>query len=405
MMERFDLVIAGGGAAGLSLALAVKAAAGSQLSVAVCDPSEERQAQGDSRAYAIVAGACRFFDSFGAWPLMREAAQPILGMEITDSALEEPYRAPFLEFLQQDKGDGIRPHMLPNGAIVSALLKRARDLGVALLPVSISAFRVAGARIEAQAGERRFSARLLVAADGRGSKLREAAGIAYYGWKYPQTAIVGTVHHTLPHEGIAVQHFLPSGPFALLPLTGNRCSIVWSEKHEIARRMLGLDADELLEEVNRRAAGRFGTITAFDKPEAFPLSLGIARTFVSERLALLGDAAHGMHPIAGQGLNYGLRGAAALAEAIIDAARLGLDIGSEDVLKGYEQARRPDVMSMVVTTETLNRLFSNDNGALRIVRDFGLGVVNRLPGLKSRLMAEAAGQGALAPRAFRGLPV
>ena len=405
MTERFDLVIAGGGAAGLSLALAVKAAAGTALSVAVCDPSEARQAQGDSRAYAIVAGARRFFQSFGAWEGMAAEAQPMLGMEVTDSALEAPYRQPFLNFLGNDEADGPFAHMLPNGVLVTALLARAQALDVTLLPLGISGFDSAGARVHARAGDRLLSARLLVAADGRGSKLREAAGIPYYGWRYPQTAIVGTIHHSLAHEGIAVQHFLPSGPFAMLPLRGNRSSIVWSEEHDIARRMLALEAEELLEEVNRRAAGRFGTITAFERPEAFPLSLGIARSFAGERLALLGDAAHGMHPIAGQGLNYGLRGAAALCEAIIDAARLGLDIGSAEVLATYERARRPDVMTMVAATETLNRLFSNDLGPLRVMRDIGLGLVNRLPGLKRRVMAEAAGDSAPAPRAFRGLPV
>ena len=405
MAETYDVVIAGGGAAGLSLALALDAVAGKALSVAICDPALAASARGDSRAYAIVAGARRFFDSFGAWQAMEGHAEPIRRMEITDSGLEERVRPLMLGF--DEAGTDAEPfaHMLPNGAILAALMARAQATGIALLPASVSSFECDGARISAIAGDRRISARLLVAADGRGSRLREAAGIPYYGWSYPQTAIVGTISHSLPHEGVAVQHFLPSGPFALLPLRGNQASIVWSERHEIARRLLALPADDLLAEVDKRAAGRLGTITAFQDVAAFPLSLGIARRFVAPRFALLGDAAHGYHPLAGQGLNYGLRGAAALAETIIDAARLGLDIGSQTALEPYETARRPDVMAMVAATEALNRLFSTDSGPVRAIRDIGLGLVNRMPRLKSRFLEEAAGASGMAPRAFRGLPI
>lgn len=248
-----------------------------------------------------------------------------------------------------------------------------------------------------------MNARLLVAADGRASRLREQAGIAYYGWAYPQSAIVGTITHSLEHEGIAVQHFLPSGPFAMLPLKGGyRSSIVWCEPPEVAKRLLAGDPDDLLREVDLRSAGRFGVVTEIADAAAFPLSLGVARQFVGPRLALLGDAAHGIHPLAGQGLNYGLRGAASLAETILDAARLGLDIGSEAALAPYERARRPDVISIALATETLNRLFSTDLGPVKMVRELGLGLIERMPGLKQRMMQQAAGANALAPRAFRG---
>ena len=402
MIHSHDVVIAGGGAAGLSLALALKSVAGKALSVAIADPALAAGARGDARAYAIVAGARRFFDSFGAWEAMADAAEPIRRMDITDSGLEESVRPLMLGFDADADEDGPFAHMVPNGVILTALLMQARRADIALIPASIDSFALDGGRITANAADHRLSARLLVAADGRASRLREAAGIPYYGWHYPQTAIVGTITHSLPHEGVAVQHFLPSGPFALLPLRGNRASIVWSERPEIARRLLALPAEDLLAEVDRRAAGRFGTVTAFDDASAFPLSLGIARRFIAPRLALLGDAAHGYHPLAGQGLNYGLRGAAALAETIIDAARLGLDIGSETALESYETARRPDVMAMAAATEALNRLFSNDNGPVRMIRDLGLGLVNRMPRLKTRFLHEAAGASGMAPRAFRG---
>lgn len=405
MTRQFDLVIAGGGAAGLSLALAVKSVAGKALSVALCDPDLAAPARGDSRAYAIVAGARRFFDSFGAWEAMAGAAEPMTGMEVTDSALEEIVRPLMMDFSTPADASEPFAHMLPNGVILAALRARAATLGLTLLPHPVTAARTDGPSIIATVDGQPLTARLVVAADGRASRLREAAGIPYYGWRYPQTAIVGTIDHTLPHNGIAVQHFLPSGPFAILPLQGNRSSIVWNEEPETASRLLKLAPDDLLAEVDRRAAGRFGTVTAFRDTAAFPMAIGIARRFSAGRLALLGDAAHGYHPIAGQGLNYGLRGAAALAEAILDSARLGLDIGAATTLETYEQARRPDVMAMAAATEALNRLFSNDIGPVRMLRDLGLGLVSRIPGAGARLMAEAAGNGALAPRSFRGQPL
>ncbi|HRK23328.1 MAG TPA: FAD-dependent monooxygenase [Beijerinckiaceae bacterium] len=405
VIDDVDVVIAGGGAAGLALALALNVAAGSALKVAVCDPELARDRRGDSRAYAIVAGAIRFFDSIGAWQAMRDEAQPILRMEITDSRLEDLVRMPLLTFGAATQDEAPPAMMLANGTILAALMARARSAGLSLFSEPVSGFDQTGGRIAAIVGGRRLRARLLVIADGRGSRLRERAGIAYHGWRYPQTAIVGTIHHTLDHEGVAVQHFLPAGPFALLPLKGRRCSIVWNERPETVERLLRCDSDDLVTEIDRRAAGRFGTVTRVEGLASFPMSIGIARRFVGPRLALLGDAAHGFHPIAGQGLNYGLRGAAALAETIIDAARLGLDIGSETALGPYEAARRPDVMAMAAATETLNRLFSNDFGPLRAIRDLGLSLVDRLPGLGARFMQEAAGDSSRAPRAFRGLPI
>lgn len=400
--DRVDVLIAGGGAAGLSLALALKQAAGRALSVLIADPALAEATRGDSRAYAIVSGSRRFFDSFDAWEQMATDAEPIQRMEITDSSLEDIVRPLLLGFAGGATPDDPFAHMVPNGVILAALVARAKALDIPLLTQDVRSARPDGGWQVADVGGQTIRARLVVAADGRASRLREAAGISYFGWSYPQVAIVGTVTHSLPHEGVAVQHFLPSGPFALLPLKGNHCSIVWSERLEVANRLLTSHPDDLLAEVDRRSAGRFGSIRAFKDVASFPLSLGIARTFVGERLALLGDAAHGYHPLAGQGLNYGLRGAAALAETIIDAARLGLDIGAPDVLANYESNRRPDAMAMAAATEALNRLFSTDSGPLRHVRDLGLGLVNRAPRLKARLLDEAAGAGGLAPRVFRG---
>jgi 2-octaprenyl-6-methoxyphenol hydroxylase len=221
-------------------------------------------------------------------------------------------------------------------------------------------------------------------------------------WEYPQTALVATVRHERPHDGVAVEHFLPGGPFAILPLTGNRSSLVWTERREDARKLMAVDEFVFLVELERRFGHRLGALELDGPRQAFPLSLTLARDFVRPRFALLGDAAHGIHPIAGQGLNLGFRDAAALAETLVDAHRLGLDIGALDVLRRYERWRRFDTWQMGVTTDVLNRLFSNDFGPVRAIRDIGLGMVDRMPRLKSLFIGEAAGLGGARPKLLRG---
>lgn len=260
-------------------------------------------------------------------------------------------------------------------------------------------------RAELSTGET-LTADLLVACDGARSRLREAARIGWVGWSYPQVGIVATIAHARPHEGRAFEHFLPSGPFAILPLRdggalGHRSSIVWTERKADAEALLSGDADEVLGEITRRFTLDLGEIALEHGPHSYPLSLGLARAFQAERLALLGDAAHVIHPIAGQGLNLGLADAAALAEGVSDAMRLGLDPGSPDVLKAYERARRFDTLAMAAATDGLNRLFSNDALPLRLARDFGLGLVDKLPGLKGFFIREAAQQRQSVPRLMR----
>ena len=254
-----------------------------------------------------------------------------------------------------------------------------------------------------RAGLRRHAAAaLLVAADGIRSKLRALAGIKTVTWSYPQTAMVATVRHERPHGGIAVEHFLPGGPFAILPLKGNRSSLVWTERKSEAEKLMASDDFVFVVELERRFGHRLGAIELEGGRGAYPLGLILARDFVRPRFALLGDAAHGIHPIAGQGLNLGFRDAAALAETIVDAYRLGLDIGSLEVLRRYEQWRRYDTFQMGVMTDVLNRLFSNDFGPLRAMRDIGLGIVDRLPKLKQMFIGEAAGLGGALPKLLKG---
>ena len=258
-----------------------------------------------------------------------------------------------------------------------------------------------GVAVELADGSRLRTA-LLVAADGRRSRLREAAGIKVVNWSYAQTGIVVTVRHEKPHQGRAVQHFLPGGPFAILPLTGNRSCITWTESADRAREILALDDAGFLREVERRFDYRLGSVALAGPLAGWPLDMHLARALVANRFALISDAAHGVHPIAGQGLNLGLRDVAALAEVIADAARLGLDFGSLATLERYERWRRLDSAISAAAFDALNRLFSNDVTVLRTARDFGLGLVDRMPGLKQLFVAEAAGLTGEVPKLLRG---
>jgi 2-octaprenyl-6-methoxyphenol hydroxylase len=298
--------------------------------------------------------------------------------------------------------------MVEGGDLTGAIVEACAAAGVTLKPAGVKGFRTGpdAIRVEIEGGEP-LSAALLVAADGARSRLREQAGIGWIHWPYDQSGIVATVTHERDHEGRAVEHFLPSGPFAILPLTpggalGHRSSIVWTERRDAVPHLLALSEADFLEELERRFGLQLGRIAVETKPQAFPLSFGVARSFVAERLALLGDAAHVIHPIAGQGLNVGFHDAAALAEIVADAVRLGLDPGGADVLGGYERARRVDVTAMGAVTDGLNRLFSNDLLPVRLIRDLGLGLVDRLPAAKRFFMREAAGASRAGPRLLRG---
>ncbi len=293
--------------------------------------------------------------------------------------------------------------MVENGALNRALREVAIETGVKLMPVSVESFEVGSdAIVVALSDATRLTARLLVAADGARSKLRALAGIATVSWTYGQSGIVATIEHEREHGGRAEEHFLPGGPFAILPLTGKRSSIVWTEPIEEAERLIGLPASSFHDELERRFGLKLGEIEVVSKPAAHKLEFSVARRFIADRFALLGDAAHVIHPIAGQGLNLGLRDAAALAECVADAARLGLDPGAPEALTRYERWRRFDTLSMGIATDGLNRLFSNRSDLLRFARDVGLGIVDRVPVLKDFFVGEAAGLTGEVPKLLRG---
>lgn len=403
--QRYDAVMAGGGLAGLTLALALRQGLGDSARLAVADPAfaAPQPASTDLRASAIAAGARRLFEALGVWERVERDAQPILAMEITDSKLGDAARPVFLSFDGEVEPGEPFAHMLPNAVLQDAMTDLARERGVALLPTRIAGFTPGPARSALQLADgAEASASLLAACDGGRSKLRALAGIGVTGWSYHQSALVMTVGHERPHEGKAMEHFLPAGPFAMLPLTGNRCSIVWTEATDTAARLLKLPRVLLLDELEQRFGLELGEIEILDEPKAFPLGFQMTRSFIGERLALVGDAAHTIHPIAGQGINMGLRDVAALAEAATDAARLGLDIGGPDVLERYQRWRRFDTLAMGVATDGLNRLFGLRSDAVRLARDVGLGLVERLPALKGFFIRDAAGIGGRAPRLLRG---
>jgi 2-octaprenyl-6-methoxyphenol hydroxylase len=403
MTQRTDMLIGGAGFAGLALAIALREALGEEFAVTVADPALAHDTSRDPRASAIAAAARRLFEAIGVWQAVEAEAQPMLDMLITDSKLHDVVRPSFLTFGGEVEPGEAFAHMIENRLLVDALVAKAKELGIDLRPTAVSSFeQQPNAILVRLANGDTQQAKLLVGADGARSNIREQADIASYGWDYGQSAIVTTVGHERPHNGRAEEHFLPGGPFAILPLTGNRSSIVWTERTPDAERLVARSDYDFREELERRFGLHLGEIEVVGPRRAFSLGLYTARSFIAERIALIGDAAHIIHPIAGQGLNMGLRDVAALAEAVADAARLGLDIGGATVLERYQRWRRFDTVMMGVATDGLNRLFSNHSDVLRLVRDIGLGLVDRMPPLKRMFIREAAGFTGELPKLLRG---
>ncbi len=418
--NQVDVLIAGGGFAGLTLAIALRQGLGPSFSVMVADPALGASHADDERASAIVAAARRLFEALDVWRSVAGESQPILDMVVTDSRLGDAVRPAFLTFAGEIEPGEPFAHMIENRYLIAALAAKAREVGVELQPTAVVKFsspsppleregrpplggRSATHRLDVELADgSAIATRLLAAADGGRSTIRQGAGIATHGWDYGQSAIVINVGHERDHEGRAEEHFLPAGPFAILPLKGRRSSIVWTEHTVEADRIMALPGDAFHAELERRFKLHLGEITVAGARRKHSLGFFVARSFIAERIALVGDAAHVIHPIAGQGLNMGLKDVAALAEVIVDAARLGLDPGSATVLDRYQRWRRFDTMAMGVATDGLNRLFSNRSDVLRLARDVGLGLVDRVPNLKRLFIREAAGLLGEVPKLLRG---
>lgn len=410
----FDVAIVGGGLVGCVAALCFDKFGADDFKTLVLERgdllNEDRGfGRNRGRAYALSESSRVLLDMLGLWEAMAPFAQPIVEIDITDSALDSPLRPVFLNFHGEigmgKPGAYIIEHEHLAGPIYRAL--GAGDHITVCERSGVQGFEAGPAHVDITVGAARCQAGLLIGADGRGSFVREQAGIQTQSSDYDQDGIVVSVALSRPHEGKAVQHFLPAGPFAILPLVGddaheNRASLVWSEKRGLAGDMCALSDEAFEQEVNKRFAPKLGTVKVAGPRAHFPLSLMVAHSFIGPRVALIGDAAHGVHPLAGQGMNIGLRDVAALVEIVVETKRLGLDFGAQIALERYQQWRRFDGVMSAFAMDGLNRLFSNDQPLLRELRGFGLRLVDRVPPLKDFFVKEAAGVNGDVPLLMQG---
>src|SRR5437868_4013549 len=402
---------------GLPLGLAL---AQGGLKVVIADaapPAHQLDPKFDGRVSALAYASVRMLTALGVWESLAPHAQPIREILVTDGQAGKPASPFSLHFDAQEVGADSLGHIAENRHIRAALYQAvdaAPNLEL-LAPAMVKTLTVEpGGAIVRLADDEEISAALVIAADGRDSPLRAQMGVQVIGWSYPQTGIVATVEHERPHNGVAYEHFLPSGPFAILPMTSassseavgqhkaNRSSLVWTEAKTKAPALLALDEAGFNEELSRRFGAHLGRTRSAGPRWSYPLSFHLARDFVRPRFALAGDCAHGIHPIAGQGLNLGLKDAAALAEVLLDAGRLGRDIGALDTLKRYERWRRFDSFALAASTDALNRLFSNDIAPLRHLRDLGLGIVDSIGPARRFFMRHAGGDVGKLPRLMKG---
>ena len=407
MTKMHDVLIAGGGLNGPALALALSQAG---LSVAVVDPRPAQDRAGDTfdgRAYALAVSSQRLLKALGLWEGLAANSQPIRQVKASQGGAGEGAAPFFLHFDSAETEEGPVGHMLEDRFLYKALLGAMQGSVTHLPGLAVTDQRVdqAGVTVTLSDG-RQMRARMLVGADGRGSGVAKRAGITRRGWDYGQTALVAALDHDLPHDGIAQQYFMATGPLAILPLPGNRSSVVWSETQANAQAILQLDDADFLNVLRPRFGDFLGDISLAGARFSYPLSLSLADRYAVARVALVGDAAHGVHPIAGQGLNLGLRDVAALAQVLVEAARRGEDIGSELVLQRYQSWRRFDATALALGMDSVNRLFATDNPVVSAVRGLGMGMVTAMPALRRGFMRQAAGLSVdPMPRLLTGRPL
>lgn len=408
MTQKTDILITGGGLNGNALALAL---ANAGLSVAIVDPqplSTHNAVDFDGRGYALSLASQRLLRAVGVWETVSNNAQPILEIKVTDGRPNSGPSPMVLEFDHAEIEEGPMGFMVEDRflrrAFLSAIAENSLITQITEDSVTAQSTTQFGVTVTLASGKT-LSASVLVGCDGRASGTAERAGIKRTGWGYGQSALVCAIEHERPHNGIAHQYFMPSGPLAILPVTGDRSSIVWTESTAEAARINALNDADYLDVLRPRFGDFLGEIDLAGKRFSYPLALTLANSFVADRVALVGDAAHGVHPISGQGLNAGIKDIAALTEVLALAKRRGEDIGRLDVLTRYQQWRRFDTTTLAIATDSFNRLFSNDNGLLRAGRDIGLGLVNSLPALRRSFIREAAGLTGDMPKLLQGRPI
>lgn len=402
-MDRNDVIILGGGLVGLTLAIALDAHGLTSVVIDPADPEAQLAAGFDGRASAIASASWRMLKAIGVGARLEGQGCPIRRIEVRDGLSRESLK------FDADPDDDPLGIMFENRAVRAALRVRAlaSDALTLLAPARpIEVTRDAhGVRVTLDDGQI-VTGSLLVGAEGRRSPTREASGIRIAQWKYDHVAMIASITHDRPHENIAQEIFYPAGPFALLPmLPGNRCCIVWTVKAADAPAMLDLPERAFLAEAQKRMGGMLGEIALASPRSSYPLGYHHAATITADRLALIGDAAHGIHPIAGQGLNLGLRDVAALTEVLVEGARLGLDPGDAQLLARYERWRALDALLVGASTDGLTRLFGLPGGTPRAIRRFGLAAVEKIAPLKDYFMAEARGESGQMPRLLQGMDV
>jgi 2-octaprenyl-6-methoxyphenol hydroxylase len=409
MTKETDILIVGGGLTGPSLALAL-ADAGLSVTLVDARPAPARTTRDfDGRAYSLAVGSKWLLHMVGVWEQVRDLAEPIRRVEAGDGAGHGPNSPFFLGFDSADLEEGPMGFMLEDRHLYAALMTRMGEHPMVRLisGSTITGQTIAGNRAHGtlDTGEV-LTARLLIGCDGRTSGTAQRANIRRQGWDYGQTALVCAVAHDKSHDGVARQVFLKGGPLAMLPLKGgHHSSIVWTESKAAAAHIAALPDQGYLAEVQSRVGQHLGNMTLAGNRFTYPLSLSLAERFVADRLALVGDAAHGVHPIAGQGLNLGMRDVGALAQVLVEAARRGEDIGAPDVLARYERWRRSDATTLALGMDVVNSLFSNDNALLKTARTLGLKAVASVPSLRRAFQREAAGLSGDVPRLLAGRPI
>ena len=403
-----DILIVGGGLNGPALALAAASGGLSSIIIDALPLATRRKPAFDGRAYALSLTSVRMLEVLGIWPAVKGDAQPMLDIKVSDGKPGEGAAALHVHFDHHEIAEGPMGHMLEDRYLRRALLDavKASKLITQIAPATVEAQEISASHAEVSLSTGKvLRGRVLVGCDGRRSGVAMRAGIARTGHDYHQSGLVCAVSHEKPHNGVAYQQFMPSGPLAILPLTGDRSAIVWTETSARAAVIAAMSDRDFMAELRPRFGGFLGEIKLVGKRFSYPLNLTVANEFARTRLALVGDAAHGIHYLAGQGLNLGLRDVAVLAEVLLEAARRGEDIGNALVLARYARWRGVDTAALTASTDLINKLFSNDNPLLRAARVVGLGVVNSIPAARRDFIREAAGLSGDLPRLLKGQPI